>query len=94
MVSIRTIRRCIRTENYQFTDHARIEMQDDDLETADIERAILHGKIEQTLTEDPRGPRYVVVGRSHGDEVSVVCRLLPSGKLRIITVWAGGLDEK
>ncbi|MBI3914348.1 MAG: DUF4258 domain-containing protein [Chloroflexi bacterium] len=70
-------------------------MQDDDLQVGDIERAILNGRIEQTLTEDPRGPRYVVVGRGQSDNaVTVVCRILPAGILRIITVWSGGLDEE
>lgn len=41
MGKLRTIRRNIRSENYKFTDHARTEMQDDDLEVADTECAAL-----------------------------------------------------
>ena len=42
------------------------------------------------LTNDPRGVRFVVRGRPRGreEEVEVVCRFLPSERLRIITVYA------
>ena len=95
MEALSTIRQKIRSEKYKSTDHARTEMQDDDLQVGDIERAILNGRIEKTLTEDLRGPRYVVVGRGQSDNaVTVICRVLPTGILRIITVWSGGLDEE
>ena len=94
MGTLRNIRRKIQTEHYRFTDHARGEMQDDDLTVADIERAILNGRIARTLTDDPRGERHVITGRSHTDEVTVVCRVLADGIVLIITVWAGGPDEE
>ena len=94
MDTLRTIRRKVQAERYRFTDHARGEMQDDDLTVADIERAILNGRIAKTLTDDPRGERHVMAGRGHSGEVTVVCRVLPDGIVRIITVWAGGPDEE
>jgi uncharacterized protein YsxB (DUF464 family) len=50
----------------------------------------MNGKIVATLSNDPRGVRYVVRGHpKHGkDEVEIVCRFLPSSTLRIITVYA------
>jgi hypothetical protein len=39
------------------------------------------------LIDDPRGIRFVLRGIPEAMEVEVVCRLLPSGVLRIITVY-------
>lgn len=41
------------------------------------------------LTDDPRSTRFVVRGTPPGEdrEIEVVCRFLPSGLLRIITVY-------
>jgi hypothetical protein len=64
-------------------------MDDDDLSDADVREVILRGHLVTALTDDPRGVRFVVRGLPHGseDEVEVVCRFLPSGKMRIITVY-------
>ena len=65
-------------------------MTDDELETADVRRAILHGQLERVLTNNHRGDRYLIIGQARdGRGITVVCRTLPSGLLRIITVWAG-----
>ena len=85
---IREIRERIRTKNYELTGHAEEEREDDDLAIVDLERAVLAGRVEKTLTGDPRGNRYVVWGKApDGRNVEVVCRFLASGKLRIITVY-------
>lgn len=59
-------------------------MDDDGLTEGDVRRVLLGGSIGATLADDPRGLRFVV--RSELDDVEVVCRTLPSGNLRIITV--------
>lgn len=88
-MGIKQIRRAIRNGQYQYTNHALEEMDADDLIEEDIRHAILHGEVVATLTDDPRGTRFVV----QGDEqlgvrtIEVVCRFLPSGLLRIITVY-------
>lgn len=85
---IREIRERIRTKNYELTGHAEEEREDDELAIADLEEAILTGRVETTLTDDPRGNRYVVWGKAQdGRQIEVVCRFLDSGKLRIITVY-------
>jgi hypothetical protein len=90
---IREIRERIRTKNYELTGHAEEEREDDDLSIADLENAILSGRVAQVLTDDPRGDRYVVQGKvQDGRELEVICRFLSSGKLRIITVYA--LEEE
>ncbi len=86
---IREIRERIRTKNYELTGHAEEEREDDELSIADLQEAILTGRVVQVLTADPRGNRYVVQGKvQDGREIEVVCRFLASGKLRIITVYA------
>ena len=75
------------------TGHAEEEREDDQLTVADLQGVILTGKVEEVLTDDPRGDRYVVRGKAQdGREVGIVCRFLASGKLRIITVYV--LEEE
>lgn len=90
---IREIRERIRTKNYELTGHAEEEREDDDLSIADLQNAILTGRVVQILTDDPRGNRYVVQGVAQdGREIEMVYRFLASGKLRIITVYT--LEEE
>jgi len=85
---IREIRERIRSKNYELTGHAEVEREDDALTVADLRAVILTGRVERVLTDDPRGPRYVIQGKTQDDrKVEVVCRFLDSGKLRIITVY-------
>ena len=85
---IRAIRARIRTKHYELTGHAEEEREEDGLAMADLQEAMLTGKVERVLTDDPRGHRYVVRGTAQDSrEIEVVCRFLASGKLRIITVY-------
>ena len=64
-------------------------MRDDVLSIGDVKHAILNGRVISRLTHDPRGIRYVLRGPARdGRKISVVCRILDSGKLRIVTVYA------
>jgi hypothetical protein len=64
-------------------------MDADDLTEEDVRNALLHGAVVATLTDDPRGVRFVVQGNElFGTRtMEVVCRFIPSGLLRIITVY-------
>lgn len=86
---LKCIRRKIREGRYEFTVHALEEMDEDNLDEADVRHTVLHGGISAELTDDPRGVRFVVRGETHNQdrEMEVVCRFLPSGLLRIITVY-------
>ena len=88
-MGLKRIKRAIREERYEFTIHALEEMDEDDLDETDVKYAVLHGEISAELTDDPRGVRFVVRGTTHSRdrEMEVVCRFLPSGLLRIITVY-------
>lgn len=88
------LRQLVREEKYVISGHANEEMSDDDLTALDIEHAILTGTIASRLTKDPRGARYEVVGESlDGRDVAILCRMLSTGWLRIITVFALESDE-
>ncbi len=87
-MSEKRIRQAVRNDQYEFTMHALEEMDDDALVEDDVRRVLLQGAIEANLTDDLRGPRFVVRGVSREMEIEVVCRFLNSlGWLRIITVY-------
>ena len=86
---IETLRRKIVSSHYELTQHAKDEAADDGFDIEDVESIVLSGKISKTMTKDPRGTRYVVVGLSkEKKDAEVVCRILPSGKMRVITVYS------
>jgi uncharacterized protein DUF4258 len=89
-MSIRRIRLALTESRYLYSDHALEEMDDDGLLESDVNDVIMRGKVVAKLTGDPRGLRFVVRGTTveEGVEIEVVCRFLPSGNLRIITVYA------
>lgn len=86
---VERIRNAILDDQYTLTEHAYEEMDDDDLDVLDVESAILTGEIEEALTMDPRGTRYVVVGKASDQEtpVGVVVRFVEHDQLLIITVY-------
>ncbi len=88
-MGIKRIRRAIREGRYEFTIHALEEMDEDDLDEADVRQAILRGDVITEVTDDPRGTRFVARGttRNQDREIEVVCRFLPSGLLRIVTAY-------
>jgi hypothetical protein len=89
MATLQRIRQKIIDRDYYLSSHAEDEMLDDGLERADIENAILKGKIEKKLTKDIRGTRYRIEGPARdGRLIHVVCRFKEDGNLVIITVYA------
>jgi hypothetical protein len=64
-------------------------MDADGLDALDVEAAILTGEIDQVLTDDPRGTRFVVVGTAcdEATPVGVVARWVEQDQLLIITVY-------
>ncbi|MEZ4734562.1 MAG: DUF4258 domain-containing protein [Caldilineaceae bacterium] len=89
MDELQRIRRTIREQRYRISSHANDEMADDFLVAADIEKIILTGKIAQRFTQDERGRRYAILGDTTDDRKAyVVCRLLLSGVLLVVTAYA------
>lgn len=92
--TIEKLRQNIKDQSYEISSHANEEMSDDDLISLDIEHVILTGDIISRLTKDPRGSRYEIVGESlDGRSVAVLRRMLSTGWLRIITVFALESDD-
>lgn len=83
------IRNAILDGRYVLSEHAYEEMEEDNLDVLDVESAILTGDIERALTMDPRGTRYVVVGKATDQEtpVGVVVRFVEHDQLLVITVY-------
>lgn len=86
---LQSIRQKIVKNRYQITEHAIDEMRHDAFSTVDVKHAIRRGRLVQRFTYDPRGTRYRILGPARdGREVNVICRILDSEELRIITVYA------
>jgi hypothetical protein len=83
------IRDAIVGGEYDLTRHAIDEMAEDYLGILDVECAILDGEIVKTETDDPRGPRYTIVGLAEDGktEVGVVGRFTETGIYLVITVY-------
>lgn len=86
---LQSIRQKVVRNWYQITEHALDEMRKDALSTVDVKHAIRRGQVVQRFTHDRRGIRYRLCGPARDErEVNVICRILDSGELRIITVYA------
>jgi len=83
------IQTAVRRGQYDLTYHAVEEMAEDDLGVADVETAILDGQITRTEADDPRGPKYTLIGPSGAGEsqVGVVGRFKETGIFLVITVY-------
>jgi hypothetical protein len=83
------IRQAILDQKYTLTEHAYDEMDEDRLDVLDVEAAVLTGRLDQTLTHDPRGTRYVVIGRATDEStpVGVVVRFVSPNDLLVLTVY-------
>ena len=87
MSVIARLRAAVRTNNYEYSQHALEEMDEDDLSDADVREAILSGGIRAELTDDPRSLRYLVKGRSGNVDIEIIARFLTEDAVRIITVY-------
>ena len=69
--------------------HAMEEMAEDLLTILDVEAAVLNGQVIRVEKDDPRGPKYIVVGTSLEQQtpVGVVGRFASNGRYLIITVY-------
>ena len=86
---LKRMREKVRNRQYVMTYHARKEMSDEGLIIYDVEHGILTGKIverqKNTVTAEWK---YRIKGETiEGEEVEVIAKLSPTGKLVIITVY-------
>lgn len=87
----------IRSLDYVMTIHGEEEMESDSLSILDVENAILSGEIvERQRDQNTKEWKYLVLGQTLDDEdIIVVAKLGPTGKLVIITVYReeGGYEN-
>ena len=77
----------VQNGQYRLSDHALVEMDDENVLEGDVHFGIQHGRLIKKLTRDPRGLRYVIQGPTmDGREIQVVCRIVAE-RVRIITVY-------
>ena len=86
---IERIQAAVLAQRYVFTEHAYNEMDDDGLHALDVESALLTGAIDEVLTDDDRGPRYVVIGNACDELtlVGVVVRFIEHDRFLVVTVY-------
>ncbi|MFA4829036.1 MAG: DUF4258 domain-containing protein [Thermodesulfovibrionales bacterium] len=86
---LKEMRDKIRKLEYIMTIHADDEMNDDCLTIFDVERCILTGRIlERQKDKETSEWKYRINGQTLSDnEVEIVAKISPTGKLVIITVY-------
>ena len=86
---LKQMREKVRFRQYVMTLHAEEEMSDDELSIFDVERGLLTGEIVERQKDFETGEwKYLVKGQTvPGDEINVVAKISPTGKLVIITVY-------
>ena len=87
MSTIARLRAAIRTNNYEYSQHALEEMDEDNLSDGDVREAILQSGVRAELTGDPRSIRYLVKGKSGSIDIEVIVRFTTEDSIRIITVY-------
>lgn len=85
------IQKKVRYRQYIVTNHARKEMNCDDLDISiyDLERCILNGKIiERQKDKETMEWKYKILGKMiNGIEIETIVKIGPTDKLIIITVY-------
>lgn len=82
------IERIKKREWIEFTEHARIEMEKDDLLAEDLLKAIQNGKMIERYAEDRPFPSCLLFGRSNDKPIHIVCSLPDNiDALIIVTVY-------
>lgn len=86
---LKRMREKVRKRRYVMTLHAEEEMDNDELTIYDVESGILTGKVlEHQQDKITTERKYRIRGETvDGNEVEVVTKLSPTGKLVIITVY-------
>ena len=84
-MSIKQIQALVRNGLYYLTEHADDEATADGFDIYDVEHGILTGRIRRTW---PHEGKHEIAGSTlDGRRVAVVCRIIKSNKVRIITVY-------
>jgi len=84
------IREKVRLRRYDMTAHAVEELAEDGLDIADMEHAVLTGRVARIERDDPRGNKYVIEGLAADGArpVGVVGRFKGGDRYLVITAYA------
>jgi hypothetical protein len=87
---LREFRERIRQREYVLTLHAEEEMNEDEFTILDVESGVLAGEVvERQRDTETREQKYVIRGRTvSGEEIELVAKMGPTGKMVILTVYA------
>jgi hypothetical protein len=87
---LKKLREKVRTLDYVMTLHAEEEKDADELSIMDVEHCVLGGDVtERQRDAHTAEVKYRIVGRSmNGRPMEVICKIGPTDKLVIITVYA------
>lgn len=85
-MDIERIKDHVRQERYIYSLHADVERKADELTLAQVEEALLHGKILEQYPDTGRGESCLVVGFSADTPIHIVCGWR-GAKLLVITVY-------
>ena len=85
-MDIEEIKAKVRTNEYVYTHHAEIERKTDELTFAQVEEALLSGKILEQYPDTGRGESCLMVGFAGEVPVHIVCGWRGE-KVAVITVY-------
>lgn len=85
-MDIKSVRNKIRSNEYDLSEHAHRERQEEQITVLEIERVILEGGIIEQYSLDPRGKSCLVAGKVTDQPLHVVCGIR-SDRLLIVTVY-------
>ena len=80
------IRSKIRSQQYDLSDHAHQERQEEQITVAEIEETLLEGVIIEQYLNDPRGKSCLVAGKVIDKPFHVICGFR-NHRLLIVTVY-------
>lgn len=87
MVQLEWIHRCVAQQRYFYSRHGDRERQNDALSLAEVEQALVNGRIIEQYVDTGRGESCLLVGFSDsGKPIHIVCGVLGE-VLVIVTVY-------
>lgn len=92
-MNFREIQELIQKRDYLFSDHADDERTKDNLTVADIEKAVLSGKIIEERLDDPRGESRLVAGKTKDGKLIHIVIGIRFGKPVIVTCYMPSKEE-
>ena len=91
-MNIEDVKEHVRTDQYLYSLHAEIERKADELTFAQIEEALLNGKILEQYPDAGRGESCLVVGFAGETPIHIVCGWRGE-KISLITVYIPSLPK-